>query len=843
MADSLDKPKGFMIKPKVLTGFIIILLFSASSIIVTYQGFKELNLTRQEIGQPGQKLALINRLISEVYGGEADVRMFIITNDTGYLESFEERKKKVTSVLNSLDGLMAETPGQQQNVKQIKALLSRKWAIVNELLALRKTYTDDRFYEEALKQIERAGTESRIRASVAKTTTVTTTLHDTVVTLENKDENLFGKIKRFFVGPERVDTVSRSVNIETRLDTIDKGQYVSDSIINNLVKLINGIRADQRKYQFDLGVKEAELLEQDRELMKKIESIVSSLERQELSSSIRQSVLAQDLVNRSIIKILALGSFTFILLLVLLAVIFRDISRSNQYRTQLLEAKQYAERLLRVKEQFLANISHEIRTPLSAVIGLTHQLGKTDLNARQQDYVSTLSSSADHLLSVINDILDYSKLESGQVRFETAMFDPVSATESVIQTFTPKVEEKQLLIHTNIDPAVPHVLWGDSFRLKQALMNLLSNAIKFTESGSIIVSLGVVRLTPEYVKLQFTVADTGVGIPPEQQQAIFEEFTQADSSISRKYGGTGLGLTLVKKIVELQGGEISLESKINEGTIVKFSIPYALTGVETKEETLERSSFAIPNNTAILVIDDDEVNLLIVTEMATTLGLQVDTLSKPEALYETLSSKKYSAILTDIQMPGLNGYEVVKLVEQFNENIPVVAITANSMVDSPEHFTSHGFAGYLIKPFVETDLQKVLSPLIGIPKPVKQLQVSTKSRRSSPAQIDLSDLYRFTGGDKNSLRLILTSFLDNTYRNADELNRYIREKNLKQASEVAHRMKSAFSQLKIYHISSLLQKIETLKPDKYRAANIYLDYLNKQIKPVVKEIRELLEKL
>jgi signal transduction histidine kinase len=254
-----------------------------------------------------------------------------------------------------------------------------------------------------------------------------------VVTLENKDENLFGKIKRFFVGPERVDTVSRSVNIETRLDTIDKGQYVSDSIINNLVKLINGIRTDQRKYQFDLGLKETELLEQDRELMKKIESIVSSLERQELSSSMHQSVLAQDLLNRSIIKILALGSFTFILLLVLLAIIFRDISRSNQYRAQLLEAKQYAERLLRVKEQFLANISHEIRTPLSAVIGLTRQLGKTSLNAKQQEYLSTLSSSADHLLSVINDILDYSKLESGQVRFETAMFDPVSATESVIQ--------------------------------------------------------------------------------------------------------------------------------------------------------------------------------------------------------------------------------------------------------------------------------------------------------------------------------------------------------------------------------------------------------------------------
>jgi len=842
MAVGIEKTNGSWIKPKVLSGFAIIIIFSIVSIVITYQGFMELNLTRQGLSEPGQKLSIINAIITEIYGEETDIRTYVLTNDPSYLQKYNAKQKKINTAIRSLERLTSNNSDQQQKVDQISKLLKGKREIINELIKLRQTENGEQFYDEALRQISAAGKSVKKSKAIAKTTTITTSEHDTVLTRKPSESGIFGKIKNFFVGASTVDTVATKVKVETRHDTIPYGTYIPDSVINGLVDILNRIRVEQREYRVDLSAKELELLDKDRDVMDRIRSVIAMLEKQELSASMRQSMELEQVVGKSIIKVLALGAITFILLILLLAVIFRDISRENQYRLQLIEAKQYAERLLRVKEQFLANMSHEIRTPLSAIIGLTRQLQKTDLDDKQRSYASTLSSSADHLLSVINDILDYSKLESGQLKLESIRFEPRRVINEVVLFFTPRANEKNLNLMVNIDSSVQPELWGDTFRLRQILMNLLSNAIKFTESGSIIVGLTLVKQTDEFAKIQLTVADSGVGIPEEQQASIFEEFTQADSGVARKYGGTGLGLTIVKKLTELQGGEISLVSTHQEGTTVKVTIPYRLQGnPEVEKPTLV--DYSIPANTNILLIDDDEVNRLIVVEMAKSIGLAVDSLANAEKLEEFLDQKDYKAILTDIQMPGISGYDVVKIVEKFDSGIPVFAITANSMIDNPEHYTSMGFSGYLIKPFVEDDLFNALAPLVGVEKRVKALDSKGKVAKRGVDQVDLSDIYRFAGGDSVSVRLILSSFLDNTYKNIDDLNKYIRAKEMEQASAVAHKMKSAFNQFKIYHIAGLLQKIEMLDPSRLRAANAYLNELNSQIKPILKEIRDKIESM
>lgn len=802
----------------------------------------ELTLTRQGLSQPGQKLAIINAIITEIYGEEADIRTYVLTNDTSYLDKYTSKQKKINSAVRSLERLTTDNPDQHQKVTQVSQLLKSKRDIVNALIELRKNENTDRFYDEAFRQISFAGKSVRESKAVAKTTTITTSQRDTLLTRTVQDKGIFGKIKKFFVGNEVVDTVTTKVKVETQLDTIPSGSYISDSVIHVLAEMLDRIRVEQREYKISLSSKELELLEKDRNIMEKIRSVIGLLEKEELSSSLRQSMDAQTLVGKSTIKVLALGAITIILLILLLAVIFRDISRESQYRVQLFEAKLYAEKLLRVKEQFLASMSHEIRTPLSAIIGITRQLQKSELDDKQQKFVTTLSSSADHLLSVINDILDYSKLESGHVRLENVRFEPEKIFTDVVQFFMPRINEKRLTVLVNIDTSTPGELWGDTFRLRQILMNLLSNAIKFTENGSIIVSVSVLKQTEEFAKLQITVADTGVGIPVEHQSLIFEEFTQVDGGIARKYGGTGLGLTIVKKLTELQGGEVTLTSIPNEGTTVKVVIPYGLQGKpEAVKPTLV--DFNIPKNTNILVVDDDEVNRLIVAEMAKSIGLEVDSISNPEMVEESIKQNYYSAILTDIQMPGISGYDIVKIVEKRGIATPVIAITANSTINDPEHFTSMGFSGYLIKPFVEDDLFNALAPLVGVEKRVKAERARKKKSRQGVHHPDLSDIYRFSGGDAQSVRLILTSFLDNTFKNIDDINTHVQARDLPKASAVAHKMKSAYNQFKIYHIAGLLQKIELLDPTKQRAAFAYLNELNRQIKPIIKEIKEKIARL
>lgn len=842
MAEGIEKSHGLWIKPKVLGGFTIILVFAIVSIVITYRGLMELNITRQGLSEPGQKLALINAIITEIYGEETDIRTYVLTNDPTYLEKYTAKQKRINKALKSLEHHTANDPDQKKNVTQINKLLKSKRDIVSELILIRQNDNSEKFYDEALSQISYAGKSVRKSKAITQTTTVITSEHDTLVTKKTPEKGIFGKIKNFFVGATEVDSVATKVRVETRRDTIPYGNYIPDSVINGLVNILSKIRVEQREYRFTLSSKELQLLDKDRDVMERIRLVIGQLEKQELSSSLRQSLEIQELVGKSIIKVIALGAITFMLLILLLAVIFRDISQGTQYRIQLFEAKQYAERLLRVKEQFLANMSHEIRTPLSAIIGLTRQLQKTELADNQKNYLSTLTASADHLLAVINDILDYSKLESGQLKLDNIQFEPHRVIGDVVQFFIPKANEKNLNVLVNIDLSVPNVLWGDTFRLRQILMNLLSNAIKFTESGSIIVGVAIVKQSDEFAKLQITVADSGVGIPEEHQALIFEEFTQADSGVARKYGGTGLGLTIVKKLTELQGGEVTLISTPQEGTTVKVIIPYRLQG---DPETVKPSlvDYSILPNTRILVIDDDDVNRLIVVEMAKSIGLIVDSIANAEKLEELIDQNSYKAILTDIQMPGISGYDVVKIVEKFDSKVPIIAITANSMIDNPEHYISMGFSGYLIKPFIEDDLFNALAPLVGTEKRKKTDDAKPKTPKHSQELVDLSDIYRFAGGDNISVRLILTSFLDNTYKNLDDLNKFVKIKEIEKASSVAHKMKSAFNQFKIYHIAGLLQKIEMLEPSKQRAAFAYTEELNRQIKPIIKEIKDRIEQL
>lgn len=827
------------IKPKVIVGFLLIILFSVTAIVMTYRGVSDLKTTREGFGVPGQKISVLNRLITSIYTEDSDFRMFVITSNIEYLNTYNKNYQKVQAALKSLQKLSYKNPSQVKSINKIEKLLQDKREVEGEILLMRENISTSIFFDRAMQRIAKAGSETQRYNQINRQKTVTQVKRDTVIYKKSDNSSMAKRIKRFFLGPDKIDTVTTDTLVEYSYDTIPNISYISDSIIQKLLVILDNIRADQQSQRKLLDEKEKELLQRNKAILNQIQIVVSSIEKQEQAEVLSQSINLQDILSKTLLKVLLLGTITFIVLVILLAIIMRDISRNTIYNNQLIEAKQYAENLLRTKEQFLANMSHEIRSPLSAIVGVSRQLSKTELNSKQKEFVDVLQSSSNHLMAVINDVLDYSKLATGKLRLESNDFSPRDVITDVVKLFEVKASEKGLQILSNIDQSLPQIVVGDDFRLRQVLINLLSNAIKFTNEGSIIVSGAVIRRTDDSVKIQITVADTGIGIPDEMQSQIFEEFTQADNGISRRFGGTGLGLTIVKKLVELQGGEISLSSKPNEGTIIRIVIPYSInkaniTGIE------EKKAYQIKEGTSILIIDDDEVNRLILQEIAKNIGLQVTATGDAQNVVEQLKAQRYNAVITDIQMPEISGYDVVQLIENAGYNIPVFASTANDMIDNPEHFSNLGFSGYLIKPFTEADLLRLLSPVIGV---VKQEVSPKRSDLANSEKFDIDELYRFTGGNKEAVKLILESLLENTRKNADELNQHIKNRDLKKASAVAHKMKSAFNQFRVYDIASILQRIETLPDTKHKAASLYVDKLNRRLKTFIKEIEEQIDGL
>lgn len=840
----VEGPVRIWIKPKVLAGFAIVIAFAITSISITYNSFIELSRTKQSLSHPNRKLLMLNSALADIYEAESNIRAYNLTRNENYLNIYFSFLLKINDKVDTLLNLTSDSPSQKVKIETIKQLLERKEKVLDEFIDFKLQDHSSLFYEKAMNEIAKVQAISNSKEPIlAKTTTTTTSKRDTVVKKNPQQKTgFFGRIKGWISGSEKVDTTVTKVHVETHIDTLVRSGYMPDTLVGSVVDILKQIRSEQDAVRERASLKELELLKSDKELMDQIRVIISMLEREEISQSYKRTNNAEEVVNKSTIIVLALGGAALVMLLLFLAIIFRDITKGTYYRNELYEAKKYAEKLLKVKEQFLANMSHEIRTPLSSIIGLTRQIKKTELNPRQEDYVKLLTSSSEHLLSVINDILDFSKIDAGQIKIENLPFNLHEVVQESINSLHEKATEKSISLEIVDENPLNKTIWGDPFRLKQIILNLLSNAIKFTEKGSITVNISYFEINGNFVRVQIKVTDTGIGIRKEQQSLIFDEFTQADPSTTRRYGGSGLGLTIVKKLTELQGGEIGLESEVGVGTSISVTIPYRLSGQQVESKTEAITQLSVPAGVRALIIDDDEVNRLISEELLKNIGIPSDSTGNPTEINDLIAKKEYQIILTDIHMPDLSGYDVLDLVKKKGYSVPVIALTANSMIDNPNHFTEKGFSNYLIKPFTEAELIKAIEPFIQI---VKQEMQQNYINESKNEEYDLSDIYRFSGGDLASARLILSTFLDNSDRNIAELNNHVKSKDIKSASAIAHKMKPAFRQFKIYNIAGLLLKIEKLEDRKesIREAKDLLDELNIQLKPILKSLRKELDNM
>jgi signal transduction histidine kinase len=374
----------------------------------------------------------------------------------------------------------------------------------------------------------------------------------------------------------------------------------------------------------------------------------------------------------------------------------------------------------RFKQQFLANMSHEIRTPMNSVIGITHLLLRSHLEEQQKKYVLMIQAASEQLMSIINDILDISKIEAGKMVFEKIPFNIEQVASNVRNILSMKAEEKKLELRLNIHNDVPETVIGDPSRLAQILINLAGNSIKFTDSGFVEIDAVVKSKSGESCEIEFSVIDTGIGIAADKLHSIFESFTQANSDTSRKYGGTGLGLTISKQLVEMQGGKISLESKPGMGTRFFFNISYTVSQQHTEQlEAFDNSDsyLSLLIGAKVLLVEDNDFNKIVAedTIMEYLKDVTMDHAENGLRAVEMISANNYDLVLMDIQMPEMDGYTATKTIRALDSNkkfIPIMAMTANATPDEISKCFESGMDDYISKPFIPDELFKKMALLV-----------------------------------------------------------------------------------------------------------------------------------
>ena len=426
-------------------------------------------------------------------------------------------------------------------------------------------------------------------------------------------------------------------------------------------------------------------------------------------------------------------------------------------------ATKIAEDAVRAKQQFLSNMSHEIRTPMNAIIGFTKVLLKTDLTAKQKEYLTAIKMSGDSLIVLINDILDLAKVDAGKMTFENTPFKMQASISAMLHLFETKIQEKNLSLIKEYDSKIPRTLLGDPVRLHQIILNLVSNAVKFTTSGTIKMSTRLLSEDDENATIEFAISDTGIGITESKLDKIFENFQQASSVTSRLYGGTGLGLAIVKKLVESQGGNITVKSKTDVGSTFSFILTFQKTTTEAESvtETIEVNKDI--NNISVLVVEDIALNQLLMKTLLDDFGFKQDIVANGKIAIEKLKTKTYDIILMDLQMPEMNGFEATEYIRNtLHLTLPIIALTADVTTVDLAKCKSVGMNDYIAKPVDEKILYNKIIDFVNLSATKNQTKIFNKAETKLFKCVDLGYLMNRTKSDRNLMMEMISIYLKQT---------------------------------------------------------------------------------
>lgn len=744
----------------------------AAAVFLTWYNFRNttaLSHTIENLQKPDTRISDLNLLVLNVNNAESDVRSFAITRNKDYLASYYNMVSASDSQMIHLKSLFA---GYEKEFDDISKSVKKKFELYDELIDLR--------YRQLINEAM-----SKISGNVK----------DIVIPADN--DSVAATKQSFF--KRLFSSGKRMRELEEKAILLDSLNELQTQKLSSIKKTVTAAQENEVKQISILSEKELLLLEQDKALKEQLQEQVNNLEGKiRINNEIQSQKVVYD-SRQQMQTVMAVTLFASVFILLLSIIILTGISRANRYKTELEKAKAKSEQLAKFKEDFLASMSHEIRTPLSAITGFTKRLLNTSATSEQKQYIRTIDMAGDHLLNIVNDVLDLSRIETGKLQLKNENFSVAALVNDVYSMLSQKASEKHINFTADTTSVMRDVVEGDPLRLRQILINIVANAIKFTNEGS--VHLMVTK--PEKDKYSFKVSDTGIGIPEEKLQRIFNPYEQADN-IEKNYGGTGLGLAITGKITELLHGDIAIESRLQKGTVITVTIPYRQVETADAHTTVSKQEEKYLLNENILIAEDDDLNRELAIASLKEAGADVITAHNGKEAIEKILLNNPVAVLMDVQMPEMNGRQAVMFIrEHISKTLPVIGITANMMNDARQECADAGMNEVLLKPFDTKQLATILLPLIERHKEQSALVTDVFS-------FNLSSLYKTSNGKSDFVIKMLKIFVSSNTKLFDNTLRFTEEEKYTEAAAHLHRMIPSFRQLELDHFTKIFKNLEWL---------------------------------
>ncbi|MGQ8336736.1 ATP-binding protein [Sunxiuqinia sp. A32] len=791
--------------PITLLTIIMLVLMVLSGNLV-YESLTEIVDSVHKEARPDYKLLLIKDINSDLTEIENTVKLYTISNKRSYLSPYYTLNEEVRSKLIDLQDYAFSGDETKILLDSLSVLARQKLIIWENILTLHISKEDE--HETFSDYYEKLDT-----ISVEKDT------------IHFEEAEKVGFIKRLFgkkPEPPKPVIVDRTEEKETmRQEIAALEKEIAD---RNLL----------------IASRETALMQKNITVNEALGSIIEELENQEQENLLQKTQEADRLASVTY-KRLAMFTIAAVFLMILVLFLFyRDLRKSRAYQRVLKEAKTEAEKLARTKELFVATVSHEMRTPVNAIFGLSEQLLQRGHDPKTQKDLDVIYKSTKHLIDLVNDTFDFTRIENQRIQLEPVDFllDEVLEKVELFNKESAAVKGINFIIEKEYPDGL--VLFGDQGRLKQVLINLVTNAIKFTDTGS--VTLNVKNSGSSDVEvLSISVTDTGIGIPKDSRELIFNDFVQLETDANKKARGTGLGLYIVKKLVELLGGGVSLESEINVGTTFHLTIPFR-KGNSNKIQNVIRNLSAprVLKGVTVLIVDDEEFNRHLLKNILSKWKVEFQEAEDGQKALELGEKFDFGLILMDIRMPVLNGIDAAKKFKENGYPAKIIALTANSHVKDFDRYKDVGFDNHLEKPFSEVKLHDVITETMkGTEKPAE----STGKPAVKSYEIDLSTLESMSNGDPSFLKEMINIFLKSSKNSIDLIEQSFENSDWQAIADIAHKLAAPVKHMNVTEVHQTVKQLQLIaetNQDEELLKNKF-EQLKKEITLLDNQLQEYLE--